>query len=42
MSSEAIWSLNAKERVKHKVLIAENDSAPLTHSHLIQKDTPVM
>ncbi len=34
-SSEAIRSLYAKKRVKHKVLIAENDSAPLTRSHLI-------
>ncbi len=39
-SSEAIRSLYAKKRVKHKVLIAENDPAPLTRSHLIQKDTP--
>ncbi len=41
MSSEAIRSLHAKKRLKHKVLITENDPAPLTRSHLIQKDTPV-
>ncbi len=40
-SSEAIRSLYAKKRVKHEVLIAENDPAPLTRSHLIQKVTPV-
>ncbi len=40
-SSEAIRYRYVKKRVKHKVLIAENDPAPLTHSHLIQKDTPM-
>ncbi len=39
MSSEALRSLYAKKRVKHKVLIA--DPATLMRSHLIQKDTPV-
>ncbi len=39
-SSEAIRCLYAKKRVKHKVLIAENDPAPLTRSHLIQNHTP--
>ncbi len=32
MSSEALRSLYAKKRVKHKVLM---------RSHLIQKDTPI-
>ncbi len=40
-SSEDMRCLFAKKRVKHKVLITENDPAPLTCSHLIQKDTPV-
>ncbi len=41
MSSEAIRSPYAKKRVNQKVLIAENYPAPLTRSHLIQKDTLV-
>ncbi len=41
MSSEALRSLYAKKRVKHKVLIAEKDPATLMRSHLIQKDTPI-
>ncbi len=39
-SSEAIRCLYVKKRVKQG-LITENDPAPLTRSHLIQKDTPV-
>ncbi len=41
MSFEALCSLYAKKRVKHKILTAENDPATLMRSHLIQKDTPI-
>ncbi len=39
-SSDAIRYLYVKNRVNHKVLITENDPAPLKRSYLIQKDTP--
>jgi len=40
-SSEAIRFLYARKRVKHKVLIAEKDPAPLMRLYLIQKDIPI-